>query len=1038
MPPRMRLFFAAVITALMTSGLVRADDSAARRSLRAAHGLLQRGMTQLAIPEYESALRAGLEDGQADEARYGLAVCHSRLANWDEAVQALEAIRGSDRFAFASDAAMLRTRCLMMTGEFDKAADAAEALTGDTVTSEARAEAFAMRVECLYRAGRTEDAARAWRQSGDHQTQPGPRARAGYFAARALSDLDRHGDAATLLLALSDIDDTETLAEHRSLLLGRCLEAAGRDGEARILYEHISARADNALAPDAMLALARLLHRAGDEAGAIRTLEHLLDLHPSSAAAPFAELDLATHLLAAGDPDRARRLVMHAQTVGGAGLLDECELLLARCDLETDDPVPAADRLRGVLDRIGDDPRADAIRYELAVALSRAGSHGQSRAILEALLSTPNVSLRSDAGAAMIGVLQAERDDEALAGACARFAEEHPDDPRSARILLSGGAACERLGDAAGAERAYRDAARSADSTQRPLAVLRLGLLLRSQGRAEESAQVLGALETSHDPSLASGLLALGDMAWEAGDLDRAASALERFLELDPAHASGPQAHLTLALIDARRGDHASAAARLDRLTHDRPDSPVADHAQLARATALLEMGRVADAEEALEAAAASDDPEIAVSALRQLAHLVASQGDARRASELFTRAAALDSGDRALDSRLRAGVMLADAGDQAGAEQAYTRVIQGDPDGPHGAEAAARRALLRLARGQNEPARPDLDDALVKIDSGPLRAALLMAKATLLANDGSRDEAAAILSEAAETTKDPITIATANYELARLRTEQARHAEAFVSLLAAQRQIEAASDRMPGSLREGVLYLLAANALARDDLIAAASLASDFLETCPESSLAVDAALVGGEALRRLDRPGESLPMLELAAEAEAPRAARLGLLRLGESLASLQRWEESEAAYARFLARFPEDEQAFRALFGRAWAIENAGEPARAMTVYREVIDSHNGPTAARAQFQIGECLFATGDHEQAVREFMKVDLLFAEPEWSAAALYEAGRCLGQLGDAAGAATQYTQVVERFGGTQWGELARRALTKSKEAGGA
>jgi TolA-binding protein len=92
--------------------------------------------------------------------------------------------------------------------------------------------------------------------------------------------------------------------------------------------------------------------------------------------------------------------------------------------------------------------------------------------------------------------------------------------------------------------------------------------------------------------------------------------------------------------------------------------------------------------------------------------------------------------------------------------------------------------------------------------------------------------------------------------------------------------------------------------------------------------------------------------------------------------------------------------------------------------------VTAAHQGPTAARAQFQIGECLFAQGKHEDAVGELLKVDILYAYPEWSAAALYEAGRCFEAMGKPAEARAQFESVRDKHGGTRWAKLAEGRLS--------
>src|SRR5262249_5062712 len=100
-----------------------------------------------------------------------------------------------------------------------------------------------------------------------------------------------------------------------------------------------------------------------------------------------------------------------------------------------------------------------------------------------------------------------------------------------------------------------------------------------------------------------------------------------------------------------------------------------------------------------------------------------------------------------------------------------------------------------------------------------------------------------------------------------------------------------------------------------------------------------------------------------------------------------------------------------------------------------YKEVIAGSEGRTAARAQFQIGECLFALKRYDEAARELLKVDILYAYPEWTAGALYEAGRCLTQMGQRDEAGGQFKQVADRFKDTEWARLASQQLASSAPA---
>jgi TolA-binding protein len=150
-----------------------------------------------------------------------------------------------------------------------------------------------------------------------------------------------------------------------------------------------------------------------------------------------------------------------------------------------------------------------------------------------------------------------------------------------------------------------------------------------------------------------------------------------------------------------------------------------------------------------------------------------------------------------------------------------------------------------------------------------------------------------------------------------------------------------------------------------------------------------------------------------------------------LGECLAVLQKWKKSEEIFARHVVRFSDGVLWYQAKFGVGWALENQGRCDDAINAYREVVARHQGETAARAQFQIGECLYAQKKFELAARELIKVDILYTYPEWSAAALYEAGRCMQYLGQDAQAREQFRQVASKYKQTRWAQMAQESLAQ-------
>ncbi|MCH8241626.1 MAG: tetratricopeptide repeat protein, partial [Planctomycetes bacterium] len=151
----------------------------------------------------------------------------------------------------------------------------------------------------------------------------------------------------------------------------------------------------------------------------------------------------------------------------------------------------------------------------------------------------------------------------------------------------------------------------------------------------------------------------------------------------------------------------------------------------------------------------------------------------------------------------------------------------------------------------------------------------------------------------------------------------------------------------------------------------------------------------------------------------------------RLGECLAAAQYWPRSEQVFRDYLAKFGDSEHWFQAQFGIGWAVENQSRFDEAISAYTKVVKRHKGPTAARAQFQIGECQFAKTDYKAAVSELLKVDILYAYPEWSAAALFEAGRCFEKLSKQVEARAQFKAVTENYGDTRWAKMASQHLSE-------
>jgi len=309
------------------------------------------------------------------------------------------------------------------------------------------------------------------------------------------------------------------------------------------------------------------------------------------------------------------------------------------------------------------------------------------------------------------------------------------------------------------------------------------------------------------------------------------------------------------------------------------------------------------------------------------------------------------------------------------------------------------------------------------------LRRAVTYEKAWCLRGSGDTERAAESYRALLDEPSDGELNVHASLELGVIEAE----AERFERAAELLRSIRDAADNgnvVPVEVLEPALYRLGTCEFELKQYEAAASAFRQLIDVFPQSELVASASYYAGESLHRIDKHEDAVPFLtRVTADHGDDPVVAPALLRLGESLAHVQRWGPSELAFMNYLDRFGDTQQWYQAAFGVGWARENQKRYDEAIKSYQQVVARHQGETAARAQFQIGECLFAQKQYESAARELLKVDILYAYPEWTAAALYEAGRCLAMVNKSAEAKDQFRRVVEQHGETRWAELATQRL---------
>lgn len=992
----------------------------ALRSYYTANGLLNRGLFEEAAAEYRAFLEKCDDDSEeAAVARYGLAVALARLGQPDDAIEHLRAIDDDAEFPFRAEAGFLEAQLLYQRGGYGEAAPLFRALA--SAEGDRAPEAAGFWVECLVREGDHAAALDAWSEIlKDRRLRNGDLSRGALYAGLALASIGRDDDAVKVLRPALERDDD--IGRQARVTAAECLARLGRTDDAAALFEPLAAGEDGRHAIPAALGLARAQRARGEPDDAVRTIRDAAQRFPDQADRAGLALELGVSLIEAGDYAEGERALRPLAGADERETAATAAAWLAKSSLRQGRPDQAAETLREAIGRAPASPLRDGMRFDLGVAQYDLGD-------AEAALATFAQVIRY-AGDAPIA------DQARLAAAKALASLGRHDDAsemlgevssaplREESALLAIEVASVE-GDPADAARRFARWLNQNDG--HPLAArARFGLMtsLARAGRIDEAEQAARDVYSGGaDASNASGLLALGDACAEAEAWDRAEQWYTRAREA----GAKPEAlgALKLGLSKARQGEHADALPLLDEASRSDDDS-IAHHALFEMGQSLVFLDRPDDAA-AVFRRLLDDSPSdsLAAFAMQHLGGLAERAGRLEEAADWYARAG--ESSKGAPEARADRARALLGAGRL---DELIAEVSPGDAPDLH-----AYAAIARARQGDCAGAARDLARLL---DEGglsePVRRASLFETiwcARMLDRPADALRAAGAL-QGGRPDRFSVYAAleAAQIELARDDADAASQwLDRADVLMKDQPSIVEDDMRATRDYRRARLDAM------RGDHESVVRLLRSFHDAHPTHDLRAPADTLLGDALVALDRGREAAIAYDRALEGAGEDLTPTLLLRVGEAHADAQDWERSLAAYERFLRAEPDSPYAYEARFGVGRAHESLGRHDEAIAAYTTVVEGHDGPTAARAQFQIGECLFAQGRHEEAVRELLRVDILYAYPEWSAAALYEAGRAFEQMRKFGEARGVYRDVVDRFADSEWAPLSEERLQRLAQA---
>jgi len=250
--------------------------------------------------------------------------------------------------------------------------------------------------------------------------------------------------------------------------------------------------------------------------------------------------------------------------------------------------------------------------------------------------------------------------------------------------------------------------------------------------------------------------------------------------------------------------------------------------------------------------------------------------------------------------------------------------------------------------------------------------------------------------------------------ELAELQLESGDQDKVIAQLTATLEKVK------EPALREDIRYQLASAHYSKDDHKTAAAQFEQLIKDYPESKLMASMLFQAGESQLKL---GGTVAARDHFAKASGAANIPKGLaesiaMRLAETQALTKDYAKAQASYAAFLEKFPESRWTRNAQFGVAFALENSGETEKAIPEYRKLLaDNKIDLWTVRSRFQLGECLFDLQKYDDAVTEFVNVEVNYGKyPSWQAKAVLEMARVLIAQGKKEQGAEQLKHVINKY----------------------
>lgn len=370
--------------------------------------------------------------------------------------------------------------------------------------------------------------------------------------------------------------------------------------------------------------------------------------------------------------------------------------------------------------------------------------------------------------------------------------------------------------------------------------------------------------------------------------------------------------------------------------------------------------------------------------------------------------------------------------GDKVRFEQAAValeRFLSRFPNSKQAGEALLLRAEALNSAGRAREAVASWTELFQRNPNFPQRADMLYTVSVGLLQSNKPAEARKVIDRLVRDHPDHALTAAAKFELGEY---EYHHVKDFAAAAKAYAMAKSCSqDRL---LSEKVEYKLGWAYYQLRDFARAEQVFAAALKEHADGKLAADIQLMIGECLFKQDRFEAAIPYFAKASRGKlsSDTLAALGLLRLGQCNARLNRTEASLAALDRLTSQFANSSYGDEAKLERAGVLEKLGRVDEATQAYKSLSEQSASPLAMQAQFMVGQLYAERGNHREAVREFYKLIHGFSEPKtqvvageaktlspaqsWKSQALFAAARSFEALQNREQAGRLYRELIEQY----------------------